>query len=112
MPIQLTVALFLFAAPAPIACPVESNHKPLASTSVIELLNGSEGDLAPDDENRKVDSVIQLWKLEPAAGARILLRCTYRDTKESITRELPKEFRLCTKNLTYSGKGPVSIVCK
>jgi hypothetical protein len=107
---ELFFALLLSA--EPISCPAESNNQPLVSTSVIELVKGSEGDLAPDDETRKGDVVTQLWKLEPAAGAKILLRCTYRGTKESVTHELPKEFRLCTKNLSYSGKGPVSIVCK
>jgi hypothetical protein len=106
----LVFALLLSA--EPISCSPTSNHKPLASTSVIELLNGSEGDLAPDDETTKGDNVTQLWKLAPMAGAKILLRCNYRDTKESITHELPKEFRSCTKNLTNSGKRPLSIICK
>lgn len=97
---------------SPISCPAESNHKPLVSTSVIELLNGSEGDLAPDSGTKKGDTVTQLWNLAPAAGGKILLRCGYKDTRETITRELPKESKVCTKSLTISGKGPVSISCQ
>lgn len=105
--------LFLFTfLLSPIGCPAESNHKPLVQTSVIELLNGSEGDLAPDSESRKGDSVTQLWNLAPATGAKMLLRCSYKDTRDTITRELPKESKLCTKNLTNSGKGLVSISCQ
>jgi len=108
----LLIAGLAAAQGTPVACPADSANKPLEYTSVIEVINGSEGDLAPDDETKKGDNVVQLWKLAPMAGSKMILRCTYRDTKTAVTLELPKDLRVCTKNFTMSGKGPVSIACK
>jgi len=90
-----------------VACPAENNQKPLIGTSVLEVRDGNEGDLAPDDERTVNGSVEQRWDLDAyrKGSSKMLLRCEYRDSKDKLTFEIPPAMHHCTKTFRAGAHG-------
>ena len=51
--------------------------------------------LAPDDEQTEGNKVVQKWNLKDYRDLPIMLVCQYRNTKATLTRELPAELKTC-----------------
>lgn len=51
--------------------------------------------LAPDDEQTTGNKVVQTWNLKDYRDLPIMLVCQYRNTKATLTRELPAELKTC-----------------
>ena len=51
--------------------------------------------LAPDDEKADGNKVVQTWNLKDYRDLPIMLVCQYRNTKATLTRELPAELQTC-----------------
>lgn len=77
---------------------------------MIEIRGSSEGDLAPDHEKRVSGNIEQQWDLDAYRSGKLLLRCHYKNSKETITREIPASLHHCTKTYRPDAHGmPVDI---
>jgi len=103
----LFIAFLLQNSRLAVACPAENGHKALIATSVLEVRDGNEGDLAPDDEHTLKGSVEQRWDLDAyrKGSSKMLLRCEYRDTKDKLTFEIPPAMHHCTKTFRADADG-------
>jgi hypothetical protein len=66
----------------------------------ISVYNGSAGgqefELAPDDEAKRGNRVIQTWHLKGYRTMNIFLRCRYHDSSVVLMKDLPPQIQTCT----------------
>jgi len=66
----------------------------------ISVYNGNPGgqefELAPDDEAKRGNRVIQTWHLRGYRTMNIFLRCRYHDSSVVLTKDLPPHIQTCT----------------
>lgn len=69
--------------------------------------DGKNYDLAPDDEKDQGSHITQVWELTDYRDLPLLLRCRYKGTEATLTRELPAELKTCTFTYTAGKHGEV-----
>lgn len=112
--------------PATIACPasisVNEAATPVPGWSLeagkarrtferISVLNrdsaGKEYDLAPDDQKQAGNRITQSWNVKPYRTMAVYLRCRYRDTSVTLSKELPPDVGSCTLRYVAGSHGEV-----
>jgi len=66
-----------------------------------------EYDLAPDDERKEHGKIVQTWKLTGYRDMPLYLRCRYRGTDRTLTRELTVALKTCEFHFQLDKKGNV-----
>ena len=83
--------------------------RPLLRISVFNLdAKGTEYDLAPDNEKGTPAGTQQTWELKGYRNMKLVVRCRYRDTGATLSRELPAALTECRQTIRVDGKGAIT----
>lgn len=86
-----------------------SSERLFERISVYQLsAKNEEFDLAPDNETRSGSAVSQIWNIPAKPDLRFMMRCRYRNTPVTLTREIPLGVRACRLSYVASADGSVS----
>lgn len=66
-----------------------------------------EYDLAPDEERKEAGKIVQVWKLSDYREMPLYLRCRYRGTDATLTRELPAALKTCEFGFQFDKRGNI-----
>lgn len=77
----------------------------------ISVYNGKDGgeefELAPDDERKAGNSILQTWNLKPYRTMNIFIRCRYRNTGALLWMNLPAEIGQCKLRFQADSRGRI-----
>lgn len=110
----------------PVACPVtlpvseratapegwkseeKTQTRALLRLSVFNVdAKGTEFDLAPDASKSTPAGTEQAWILSGYRDMKLVVRCHYRNTEATITRELPATLKECRQTIQLDAKGTI-----